>query len=416
MVNLAYMKSKVHTMFVSYDGLSDPLGRSQVLPYLVGLSQSGKYNIHVVSCEKSMRGDAFNAVQKICMGSGIQWYPVPYKNKIKGFSHLRTLLSLRRQSKKVLSNNPVQIVHARSLIPAWLTFRFQAKFAFKFIFDMRGFWADERMEGGIWKNNFIGKRLYRYFKGWEKKLVNESDSVVVLTRAAKHILMQDGVDGNKITVIPCSVDMDHFNWNKYKDSRIEQRKELGLSDNEFCIGYTGSIGTWYLLPEMLRWFKFFSRIQPNSVFLMLVPGDHSPILDVARKLNFDITKLILRSASREEMPKFLSAMDMGLFFIRPGFSKKGSSPTKMAEFFAFGLPVVTNGNVGDIQSEFDEYPLGEYCLQFSNESLLDLANRASKWATGSPNADIFKFCKSRYDLSHAIVEYRHIYEALTLKN
>ena len=32
----------------------------------------------------------------------------------------------------------------------------------------------------------------------------------------------------------------------------------------------------------------------------------------------------------------------------PVFSKKASSPTKMGEFLALELPIVTNGGVGDV--------------------------------------------------------------------
>jgi len=38
-------------LYISYDGMTDPLGQSQVIPYLIGLSQKG-YVITIISCEK----------------------------------------------------------------------------------------------------------------------------------------------------------------------------------------------------------------------------------------------------------------------------------------------------------------------------------------------------------------------------
>ena len=38
-------------LFISYDGMTDPLGQSQVIPYLQGLSKHG-YEIFLLSCEK----------------------------------------------------------------------------------------------------------------------------------------------------------------------------------------------------------------------------------------------------------------------------------------------------------------------------------------------------------------------------
>ncbi len=47
------------------------------------------------------------------------------------------------------------------------------------------------------------------------------------------------------------------------------------------------------------------------------------------------------------MPEYLRLMDLGLFFIKVCFSKKGASATKMGEFLATGIPVVINDGVGD---------------------------------------------------------------------
>ena len=41
----------MNVLFISYDGMTDPLGQSQVIPYLQGLSKAG-YDIFLLSCEK----------------------------------------------------------------------------------------------------------------------------------------------------------------------------------------------------------------------------------------------------------------------------------------------------------------------------------------------------------------------------
>ena len=38
-------------LYISYDGMTDNLGQSQVIPYLIGLQKLG-YSIHILSCEK----------------------------------------------------------------------------------------------------------------------------------------------------------------------------------------------------------------------------------------------------------------------------------------------------------------------------------------------------------------------------
>jgi glycosyltransferase involved in cell wall biosynthesis len=47
------------------------------------------------------------------------------------------------------------------------------------------------------------------------------------------------------------------------------------------------------------------------------------------------------------MPAELRRHDVGLFFLARGTSEHGCSPTKIGEYWACGLPVVTTPNVSD---------------------------------------------------------------------
>ena len=124
---------------------------------------------------------------------------------------------------------------------------------------MRGFWADERVEGGIWdKNNPIFKRAYNFFKGKEIEFFNESDAIVSLTNNGKQeIESWDNLPNRpQIEVIPCCVDLNHFRSEKVDKVALEaKRTQLGILKDDFVLGYVGSIGTWYMLPEMLDYYR-----------------------------------------------------------------------------------------------------------------------------------------------------------------
>ena len=64
------------------------------------------------------------------------------------------------------------IVHCRSYISALVGLAMKKQFGTKFIFDMRGFWADERIEGGIWKlSHPLYRLIYKFIKKQEKQRV-----------------------------------------------------------------------------------------------------------------------------------------------------------------------------------------------------------------------------------------------------
>ena len=84
------MKQK-HILYISYDGLTDFLGQSQVLPYILGLEEKG-YRFSILSFEKA---EKFNSnkhlIEELIANKNIVWYPKKYH---KRFSILATLFDL----------------------------------------------------------------------------------------------------------------------------------------------------------------------------------------------------------------------------------------------------------------------------------------------------------------------------------
>src|SRR5258706_5713919 len=105
-------------LFISYDGMTDPLGQSQVIPYLQGLSRKG-YRIFLLSCEKEQ---AFRQnkilVDQLLQGYDINWVTLAYTRKPPVLSTLIDVIKLRRAAKKIHREHRIDMVHTRPGIPA----------------------------------------------------------------------------------------------------------------------------------------------------------------------------------------------------------------------------------------------------------------------------------------------------------
>ena len=170
-------------LYVSYDGMTDPLGQSQVLPYISGLSKEG-YEFHLISFEKE---DKFNIhkdhIQSICDESGIKWHPQDYKNEGGLKKTIKQVRRMKRVVRYLQEKHNFDIVHCRSYISALSGLALKRKHNVKFVFDMRGFWANERIDGNIWTlSNPIFKRIYNYFKKKEIEFLSEADYTISLNR------------------------------------------------------------------------------------------------------------------------------------------------------------------------------------------------------------------------------------------
>ena len=343
--------SGARVLYVTYDGITDPLGRSQVLPYLTGLSRLG-HRITILSCEKPDReAKDGGRIRAICEEGGIAWHPIRYHKKPPVISSAWDAAMLRRTAEALHRRNGFDIVHCRSYIPGIAGLSLKRKFGVRFLFDMRGFWPDEKVEGNSWRlSNPVFRQVYRYFKKLEAELLTGADHIVSLTYEGKRQLAtrpQLQPTGPEITVIPCCVDFGHFPL-VAAGGREAGRAALGIGADAKVLVYLGSLGAWYMLDEMLDFFRVLLAREPDAVFLFVTHDAPAGIRAAARARGVPEDRLVVRPANREEVPQFVAAADIGIFFIQPVFSKKASSPTKMGEMLAVGLPLVTNAGVGDV--------------------------------------------------------------------
>src|SRR5690606_6278180 len=160
--------------------------------------------------------------------------------------------------------------------------------------------------------------VYKFFKKKEKEFLVEADRVVSLTHAAKdEILKWDLVSSNdQIAVIPCCTDLSLFDPETVQNSGINHLKtELNLEGCYPVVGYIGSTGTWYLLEDMLLYFKLLRQQFPSAVFLILTFDHPQTIYQNAEFMEIPSTALRVKSVHRKLLPQYMSLFDWSVFFI-----------------------------------------------------------------------------------------------------
>ena len=392
--------------------MTDPLGQSQVIPYLQGLSANG-HDVWLISFEKPERfKSGFEEIRNLLENAKITWLPQKYTSKPPVLSTLKDIRTMRKVAFETITKEKIDVVHCRSYISALIGQAAKKKFGTQFIFDMRGFWADERLDGGLWKlSNPIFKRIYSFFKKKEKQFLLEADAVVSLTHnAASEIHSWQGFQNVPITVIPCCADLDLFV--RPEETHIQNLKnELQIPADAFVLTYLGSLGTWYMLSEMLEFFKTITQTKPNAYFLFLTADEPSMVFDEAENMGIPKTKIRVKKAARKEVPLWASVGNASLFFIRPLFSKKASSPTKMGELMSLGMPLICNNQVGDVEQILHDGGNGIIVDEFSESAYKKAISELDEVLALNPQNSIdcaYKY----YSLKNGIEAYLNIYKRL----
>jgi glycosyltransferase involved in cell wall biosynthesis len=353
-------------LFISYNGMFEPLGQTQVIPYLKELVKRGVV-VTLLSFEKpqSLTTEKCRALRQKLSEQGIEWHWLRYHRRPTLAATAFDVLAGIRYAKRLVRENEIEIVHARAYIPATIALWLKRRLGVKMIFDLRGLMAEEYRDANHWKE---GSVPYRVTKSSERRILETTDAVVTLTNRIWPIIKDwRGLSGRKVQheVIPCCVDLETFKFNA--EDRERRRAELGLTD-QFTMVYSGSLDGWYLTDKMADFFATVVKRRPNAHLLWLTMGRRERVEALMRERGVGESNFSVHSVSSSEVPSYLSAADAGISFIKPCFSKLASSPTKNGEYLACGLPLILNAGIGDSDALATEWNIGAMVTEFTEEN------------------------------------------------
>ncbi|MBM3938998.1 MAG: glycosyltransferase family 4 protein, partial [Sphingomonadales bacterium] len=251
-------------LYLTRNGLLEPLGQSQIWPYLRGLARD--HRITLISFEKQAdRADssAMHRMCRYCTSHGIRWICLRFRSQPRPWAPAvaipELLLVALWQWHRIFKP---QLVHARSYVPAAIALLLHRLTGVPFIFDMRAFWPEELITAGHLRR---GSALHCFLLWLERRCLEESSAVVSLTNAAVSYLKKQyprELSGQRVVVIPTCVDLQRF-----------QHAQLD-SDSTLVIGCIGTVLSGWFLIDWLR--SFFDAIlrADSTARLELITRDH----------------------------------------------------------------------------------------------------------------------------------------------
>ena len=355
-------------LFISYNGMLDPLGQSQVIPYLRELAKRGvRFTLLSFERHKAFTREGLaqcEQLRKTLASQGIEWHWLRYHQRPSMPATIYVVMAGYRKAGALVRRNRIEMVHARGHIPATIALALKRRFGIKMIFDLRGLMAEEYVDAEHWRE---GGLPYRLTKATERRILAATDGIVTLTERIWPIIREwKGLHGRAVhhEVIPCCVDLSLFKFSD--EQRAQRRSELGLGDRLTMV-YSGSLDGWYLTEQMADFFAAFLKRDREAHLLWLTTGSHDRVRELMRARNVGTENFSVRAVASGEVASYLAAADVGLAFIKRCVSKMASSPTKNGEYLACGLPLVINAGVGDSDRLINEWKAGVLIEDFGQE-------------------------------------------------
>jgi hypothetical protein len=337
-----------NVLYVSYDSISGPISQSQIIPLLIKYSEN--YKVYLVSFEKNKKILLNNVIKKNITHI-IFKFQKNFFLKAAYFFFYQILLIF------IVFKFKINIVHTRSYIPTLLILLSRFFKRLNIIFDIRGFWFDEKYEAK--KINLI---IYKILKIVEIILFKTANKVITLSKISKKIIITNfNIKDCKINIIPTFTSFKKFKNNKKK-----------TPCNKIIFGYIGNVGMNYEFEKVINFFEKFNKI--NSEWKLIVANNEITEIPLINSLSFK-NKIELKKINFTDMNNFYSKIDVGIYFLKKVFSKKSSCPTKLGELIATNTPFITNSGIGDINKIFLNLKVNEFLIDKINELKLAKINK-----------------------------------------
>lgn len=359
-------KERPHTLYICYFGLLEPLVQTQVLPYLRQIS-GGSVKVSLLTFEQNPKEkwtkEQIAAERSKLFDEGIEWHFLTYHKRPSVLATLYDILRGTLFSLKLVREKKIDALHARGHVPLWMALIVKSVTKCKLIFDIRGLLAEEYADAGVWQENSIPFRLVKKI---EQLGLRHSEQVIVLTNKMRDYLVRHKMRKTvSVEVIPCCVDF----------SRINLQAAVKKSER-FELIYAGSVTGLYMLEEMGRLFLELKKREPDAFFRILTTSSPDVVSKIFEPLGINPADFLAQKVSPREVLNFLQKAHLAISFRKPTFSQIAASPTKVPEYLAAGVPVISNRGIGDTDSVIEENRIGVITDNFDETDLAAAVDKA----------------------------------------
>ena len=217
------------------------------------------------------------------------------------------------------------------------------------VMEIRDLWPESIVSvGSLSKTSLV----YKILEKIEVFLYKRCKKIIVVTDSFKKQLINRNICQEKIMVFKNGVLAENF-IKKKKDKGII--KKYGL-EKKFVVGYIGTLGMAHGLDFILECAK---EITDNTVFLFIGDGAEKEKLKQQKRKGKIKKVLFLPSILKEEVPKYLSVLDVALVNLKKTNTFKTVIPSKIFENTAMEKPILL-GVDGEARKIIEQYHCGLY--------------------------------------------------------
>lgn len=322
-------------LFISYWGINDGLTQATVLPNVKLLASFSSID-KVILC--TIERKAFEPISPVDKVVHIPLRSKNYQNVL--LNKLNDFIFFPKRIIFIVNQHKVKMIICRSSLAGGIGYRVFKKTQIPYVVESLEPHAAYMIESGVWKKYDPRYWIEIFF---HRVICNSAQYLLPVAVNFGEYLKGQGVNQEKIMVVPCVVDLQKF----FRKNSVNHRLKLGITDHQKVGIYVGKFGGIYYDDEAFMVFAMAKEVFDQFCLIILTPDDQAEIEMKLATAGFSVKEYRLMKIDYNDVPDYLSIADFAFAMYKHSFSKKYLSPIKVGEYWACGLPVLLTEGVGD---------------------------------------------------------------------
>jgi PEP-CTERM/exosortase A-associated glycosyltransferase len=295
--------------------------------------------------------------------------PVPrgIRSKLPVVGQLAGVRELEGRLRALVPELQPDILHAHSpSLNGLAALRVGRDFGLPILYEVRAFWEDAAVDHGTSRE---GGARYRASRALETRVLRKVDAVAAICEGVREDVAARGIPGERLTVIPNSVDVERFSTERRRDPELARR--LGIEGCE-VLGFLGSFYAYEGLELLIEAFPALLEKHPRLRVLLVGEGPREDHLRRRVKELGQTDKVLFPGrVPHADVRRYYDLVDV---LVYPRFAMRLTetvTPLKPLEAMAMGKLLVAS-NVGGHRELIQD---GETGLLFQAGNAADLVRK-----------------------------------------
>lgn len=255
--------------------------------------------------------------------------------------------------RRLVKRHAIGVVHAQSHMAAGAVSRaLRGRPGIGMVFDVHGVDIEESLADGRLSE---GSSEHARRLALQHAAAARADRLFAVSRALGQYMIEVGARRERIRVVPCVLS-DEPSLPDLEERRAAARRWLGVGGRPVVL-YLGSASPWQKTDLILAMFQRLRRRLPGA-YLLVITGNAAEFRELARQQGIPEADYGIFSLPHKEVGDLACGADLGLLLRDDNLVNRVASPTKFAEYLAFGVPVAISTVLEDSAALVQDRRLG----------------------------------------------------------